>query len=205
MNGHQPPINVCIKILQDHLTMHEISLEKDIVCITTDGPNVMVKVGKLIDAEHQLCFAHGIHLAVCDTLYRKTTIQIESSSSEATNIENMSDIDDEDLENLDCLISGFTVISQSDQIQEIPDLTNERNINDTIKKVRQIVKYFKRSPTKNNIVLQKYVKCEHGKELLLLLDCRTKWNSLLTMLERFVLLKSSIQKVLIDLNYSIYV
>lgn len=193
---------VCIKILRDRLTLHEISLEKDIVCITTDGPNIMVKVGKLIETEHQLCFAHGIHLAVCDVLYNKRTVQFKSSSSE-TNKLDMSDTDDENLENLDCSESGFTIILQSDLIQEIPDLTNEQNINDIIKQVRQVVIYFKRSPTKNDVILQKYVKCEHGKELSLLLDCKTRWNSLLTMLERFVLLKSSIQKALIDLSHPI--
>lgn len=56
---------VCIKILKDRLILHGISLEKDIVAVVTDGPNIMVKVGKLTDAKHQLCFAHGIHLAVC--------------------------------------------------------------------------------------------------------------------------------------------
>lgn len=104
----------------------------------------MIKVGKLIDAEHQLCFAHGIHLAVCDVLYSKKTVhcECESSSSETINIVNMSDVDDENLEDLDCSESGFTVISQSDLIQEIPDLTNAQNINDVIKRVRRIVIYF---------------------------------------------------------------
>lgn len=110
---------VCIKILRERLILHEISLEKDIVCITIDGPNIMIKVGKLIDVEHQLCFAHGIHLAVCDIFYSKKTVHCESSSSETTNIANMSDVDDENLENLDCSESGFTVISQNDLIQEM--------------------------------------------------------------------------------------
>jgi hypothetical protein len=46
----------------------DISLEKDIVAVVTDGPNVMLKVGKLLNTEHQLCFTYGIHLAVCDVL-----------------------------------------------------------------------------------------------------------------------------------------
>jgi len=40
------------------------SLSENIVCICTDGASVMAKVGKLIKADQQLCFAHGIQLAV---------------------------------------------------------------------------------------------------------------------------------------------
>ena len=38
-----------------------------------------------------------------------------------------------------------------------------------VKKVRSVVKIFKRSPTKNDAILQPYVKCEFGKEISLLL------------------------------------
>lgn len=139
-------------------------------------------------------------------LYKKR-VQYESffSSGETTNDTHEYDTvdsNDVDDENLDCSESGLILVSQ-DLIQEVPDLTNEQNINEVIKKVRNIVVYFKRSPTKNDTVLQKYVKLENGKKLSLLLDCKTRWNSLLTMLERFILLKPSFQKALIDLNHSI--
>ncbi|CAB3224184.1 unnamed protein product [Arctia plantaginis] len=39
--------------------------------MTTDGASVMVKVGKLVSCYQQLCFAHGIQLAVVDILYKK--------------------------------------------------------------------------------------------------------------------------------------
>lgn len=70
-----------------------------------------------------------------------------------------------------------------------------------IDKVRKIVKLFRKSPVKNDSILQKYVKEDHqGKELSLLLDCPTRWNSLVTMLSRFSLLRTSIQKAMIDLK-----
>jgi len=70
-----------------------------------------------------------------------------------------------------------------------------------IDKVRKIVKLFRKSPVKNDSILQKYVKEAHqGKELSLLLDCPTRWNSLVTMLSRFSLLRTSIQKAMIDLK-----
>jgi len=66
--------------------------------------------------------------------------------------------------------------------------------------VRKVVKLFKRSPTKNDAQLQPYVKQEFGQEITLLLDCRTRWNSLVDMLSRFLQLHGPIQKALIDLG-----
>lgn len=34
----------------------------------------MVKFGKLLSCEHQLCYAHAIHLAVVDVLYKKRAV-----------------------------------------------------------------------------------------------------------------------------------
>ena len=42
-----------------------------------------------------------------------------------------------------------------------------------IKKVREVVKMFKKSPLKNSI-LQKYVQEEFGKDLQLISDCKTR-------------------------------
>ena len=41
-------------------------METDII-----GASVMVKVGKLLPCYQQLCYAHGIQLAVVDVLYKK--------------------------------------------------------------------------------------------------------------------------------------
>ena len=62
---------------------------------------------------------------------------------------------------------------------------------DVISKVRRIVCLFRRSPVKNSI-LQKYVNEEKGRELSLLLDFKTCWNSLIAMIERFILLKKPV-------------
>ena len=82
----------------------------------------------------------------------------------------------------------------------LPELSEEYK--DVIAKVRKVVKIFRRSPTKNDAVLQKYVLQEHGKDLALMLDCPTRWNSLLEMLCRFQQLASCVQKALIDLTLS---
>jgi hypothetical protein len=56
------------------------------------------------------------------------------------------------------------------------------------------------SPTKNDDILQKYIQEEFGKELALILDVRTRWNSLLEMLERFYQVINATRKSLIDLK-----
>ena len=40
-----------------------------------------------------------------------------------------------------------------------------------------------------------------GREKMLLLDCKTRWNSLLTMLERFYEIKKEIKRALIQLDF----
>lgn len=78
------------------------------------------------------------------------------------------------------------------------------NYRDLIAKVRKAVKIFKKSPIKNDIYLQKYGQEEYGKKLELILDCKTRWNSLLNMLERFYNLRLCISKALIDIKSEIY-
>ncbi|GFV26928.1 hypothetical protein TNCV_1753871 [Trichonephila clavipes] len=65
-----------------------LSLKEDIVSIMTDRVTVMKKVGKLIGANQQLCYAHGILLRVINVLYQKNKeqknpniVDIETSDS----------------------------------------------------------------------------------------------------------------------------
>ena len=68
-----------------------------------------------------------------------------------------------------------------------------------VNKVRKIVKIFRRSPLKNEI-LQHYVKEVYPNGLNLILNCKTRWSSLLDMLERIVRIKVPVQKALLDLQ-----
>ena len=43
---------------------------------------VMVKFGKSIPCEHQLCYTDGIHLSVCDVLYGNNATVIAATASE---------------------------------------------------------------------------------------------------------------------------
>ena len=70
--------------------------------------------------------------------------------------------------------------------------------------VRKVVKLFRRSPVKNDQYLQKHVKeNNNGQELKLLLDSKTRWSSLLFMIERFVRITKSVRLALIDMQSDI--
>ena len=56
---------------------------------------------------------------------------------------------------------------------------------------------FRKSPLKNEI-LQIYINVGHGHELMLIICSKTRWNSFLAMLERFVNSRSAISKALVD-------
>ena len=73
------------------------------------------------------------------------------------------------------------------------------NVSMFISKVRMMARFLRKSPL-NNQILQKYVHGQHGTNVQLMLDSKTRWNSFLAMLERILELKSSILKDLIDSN-----
>ncbi|UYV61306.1 hypothetical protein LAZ67_1004295 [Cordylochernes scorpioides] len=59
----------CKYVIGAKLLEFGIDFETDIVCVTTDGCAMMVKLGHIIGPLQQLCYAHGLHLAVMDVLY----------------------------------------------------------------------------------------------------------------------------------------
>ena len=73
------------------------------------------------------------------------------------------------------------------------------SLSPAVKQIRNIVRWFRKSPVRNE-VLQKYVREERGQELMLVLDCKTRWNSLYDMLDRFDVLKAAVHKALIDIG-----
>lgn len=151
----------------------------------------MKKVGRLFDAEHQLCIVHGLQLAVVKVLYNKQPDDEESDIF----VESCHD-DDECNDD-----SQSFVIDEGDTAPN--ELTNECNVFEIIQKIRNVVKMFRRSPTKNDEVLQKYVIGEFKEDFSLILDCKTRLSSLLVMLQRFDKLKNCVRKALIDIKSNI--
>lgn len=185
------PAEKCIEVIDLKLKDHGLSLNEDIVCITTDGASVMKKVGKLLNANQQLCYAHGIQLGVISVLYEQNPNQEKPNTLELETSD-VDDSDDEENNDVENTLIGLEIDKNDDTSLSYQGLLP------IIKKIRKVVKIFRRSPTKN-AVLQKYVRSDlFNKELMLILDSKTRWNSLLLMMERFLKLKSPIQKALID-------
>jgi hypothetical protein len=191
------PAERCVQLIRNKLDSFGLDLDFDIVGICTDGASVMCKVGKLVSREHQLCYAHGIHLAVQDVLYMKvnkpSTGGTELNAGKNTGIENQQeresggdwdennhgesngDYDEDAIEAVadsegeyDENETGSGVNFEVDECDSIAELSPQYRT--TITKVRNIVKMFRKSPTKNDSVLQKFVKEDHkGQELALIL------------------------------------
>lgn len=76
---------------------------------------------------------------------------------------------------------------------DIEELTDDENISALISKVRNTVSTFNYSPSKNDEIFNSF-RPESQKEKSLKLDCKTRWNSLVEMVERFVEMQETIQK-----------
>ena len=187
----------CITYLQNTLEEFSIAIE-NIISIITDGAAVMKKVGRLLDVNHQLCLAHGIQLSVIKVLYKRSVsdnISVENQEVAITEFEHGEDEEDDVMED----IGVFDVIE--DTLTTDSSIQHE-SIGAIITKIRKIVVMFRRSPTKNDI-LQKHVKDEFKKELTLILDAKTRWSSMLIMLERIYEIKNCVRKSLIDIKSDI--
>lgn len=184
-----------IRLIELTLNKYSLNLKTDIVASTHDGASVMVKYGNEIDSISQLCYNHAIHLAVVSIFY-----SVNSSQSN-NRIEEFYEYDDEeDNESLD----GTKYLSSDENMNFIVDYEEEIfelsvDISNIVNETRRICKFFKKSSVRNSI-LQKHVVEQHGKKLKLLLDCRTRWNSLIIMINRFILLSGPIYKALDELG-----
>ena len=61
----------CLDLIKKRLEDFGLSLQEHIVGMVTDGASVTIKTGRLSGIIHQVCHSHGLHLAVCDVLYKK--------------------------------------------------------------------------------------------------------------------------------------
>lgn len=176
----------CLELVEEHLKVFGLDLKKDVICIVTDGCNVMKCIGGMIKpVKQQLCFAHAIQLAVVDVLYKRPNTQPAFDENQ-NSTENDFEFQHENIE-------GDGIFFEEEEGAEV-----NSSYFQLVQKVRSVVCLFRNSPLKNE--LQKYAKNEFSKELKLTLDCKTRWNSLCGMLVRFIEMKGCILKAMIDLN-----
>ena len=92
----------------------------------------MVKMGRLSPCEHQQCMAHGIHLSVCDVLYK-------SRPSENIDLENT--CEDYDILEIEEVTGDKIEISIDDDISTFVELRDDCDVDYYSKgaKNRQIV------------------------------------------------------------------
>ncbi|XP_052566412.1 uncharacterized protein LOC120430261 [Culex pipiens pallens] len=175
------PAEKILEAVDQHLECFAIR-DRNVAAATSDAAKVMEKFGKLATFKHQLCFNHGLHLAVCDVIFK--------SSETPGDLLEESDSDDEDCDS-----------EESDDSKDatIPGLYNSSNYRPVLLQIRNICKLFRRSPVKNAI-LQKKVVQEFGKPLQLILDVKTRWNSTEQMLARYMKLHGCVAEALKELE-----
>lgn len=203
VNGSMDAQTIVQKI-EERLRLHGISIDSHVICQMTDGCKTMLKVGKISTPDQQLCLAHGIQLAVLDVLYGKK--ENEPNSDDATiNDEDclVEIVESDEKEEDDLFAFAEDVFNEEESMNELKATSEEdeyfnvdfsqkgdapelvENYKHVVDNVRTIVKKFKRAPVKND-VLQGYIRSEFGQELQLKLDCKTRWNAMFDMLDRFL-------------------
>ena len=191
-----------------HVSVHDSTTEQiDVVGVTTDGASVMTCFGCLVDSHHVTCYAHALHLAVQDVFYSdkkkkktsETTQDPECGDIEAE--EEIGDISDSE----DELTEAEAAVSMDEEFQSEDENNDDecdvndfnQNVKSTILKVRKVVRQIRRSPMKND-KLQDYVQKEFKKPYVLIRDNKTRWNTMLAMVKRFLKLRNCLKKLSVD-------
>lgn len=148
----------------NHLESFGVDVKKDLVAVTGDGAAVMLKFGRLLGVPYLLCLNHTINLAVTDKLFEKKTCEEANLSADYSSNDSDEDEEADDSPNILQPINKFE---------------------ETIKKMRDIIKIFRYSPLKAGI-LEEIQKKNGKKPLKLIVDCTTRWNSLVISGNRFL-------------------
>ncbi|GBP35309.1 hypothetical protein EVAR_20682_1 [Eumeta japonica] len=85
------------EIIKHRLEEFDLYFEQDVVAVTSDGPNVMVKFGRENPTEMVLCLNHAVHLAVLETFCKKNeTNENFTSNQDSDNLSGEESEYDED-------------------------------------------------------------------------------------------------------------
>ncbi|CAK1540375.1 unnamed protein product [Leptosia nina] len=180
-----------IQQIVKRLQSFDLNLYKDIISLTTSSTLSEIKFGTNVELDSQACLAQGIQNGVIEVLYNEDVA--------ATNLRrDATDESDDDSECMKETRNAFFV--------KPPDITREPQLihSSIIDKVRKIVRYYKNSASRNEL-LQKKVKKKYDKEIPLILDCRKRWSTLCEMIGRFLKLKDCIHETLTYLEMDLFI
>lgn len=119
------------EIIKHRLEEFGLYFEQDVVAVTSDGPNVMVKFGRENPTEMVLCLNHAVHLAVLETFCKKN----ETNENFTAN---------QDSDNL----SGEESEYDEDNCDLEPEIRTNytQNIDKALQDTRALVKLSRKSP-----------------------------------------------------------
>lgn len=112
-----------------------------------------IRVSKLITAEQQLRFTHGIHLAVHDTLLEQKSKALADSVNNVMPRLNDAKIGDNDDMNSNNGRSEVIEENVNEEYNMVAELSVQQSV---VNKVRKVVKLSERSPIQFNDILRKY-------------------------------------------------
>ena len=122
-----------IRLVEDRLNCFGLDLNTDIVAMITDGASLMVKFGKETSPLHVICYAHAIHLAICDVLYKRQpsaafSDDLDSDSASAKEEGTDDEKQAEKVDKAPTFVSGHSVHSQesSKNCKNIPKISCEK-------------------------------------------------------------------------------
>ena len=151
---------------------------------------------------------------MCDTLYPKKPKKKKSTASQRFNKRSTATIDllddsdseseeekeDDTIKHIDVECDLSTIISP-----EVPGENDGPELLDPswlplVEKTREKMREFKNSPMKYEAYLEDLIIKAHGKKLSLIVDMKVRWNSLIAMIRRFLLLKDELKLATLMMN-----
>jgi hypothetical protein len=158
----------------------------------------MIATGRKLGILHQLCLAHGVHLAVTDVLYKpRAELEVEAfrESQEVHMDDDDKNNDDVDELEEEILMGENFYLEEYPVDDLLPDLSFTYKA--IIDNVREIIKSFRKSPLRMEYLQDcvRKLQTEKGlqiREVTLTLDIKTRWNSMISMLESFFKVKDAL-------------
>ncbi|XP_047520612.1 uncharacterized protein LOC125059942 [Pieris napi] len=177
-----------IKMISDRLLAFDINLNNDIISFTNSLSQM--RLGMSLRIDNQFCLAQAVQYGVLEVLYKEEDSQIYQNTEDSYD-------SDTEYNTKECKNAFF--IKYAEIITE-PQLIYK----EIIEKVRKLVRYYKNSAARNEI-LQSNVRKKHDKEIHLILDCKKSWSTLCEMICRFLKLKDCIHESLTYLEMDLFI